>query len=124
MAKMELIAINRIGLGKPDKNGQINYVQPGEKFEIEESTGEKLIAGKAARKPKTDGPKKADTTSPEELERLSLLEEAKAEGVKGLRENSKTETIQAKLEEHRAAQPKDGDGDGKSDDGTDQEDLV
>lgn len=115
MAKVELIAINRIGVGKPDKNGQISYVNPGEKFDIEEETANNLIASKAARKPQTEGPKKADTTSPEELERLSLLEEAKAEGVKGLRENSKKETIQAKLEEHRAAQ--------SQDDGT-QEDLV
>jgi len=124
MAKMELIAINRIGIGKPDKNGQIGYVQPGERFEIEEETGKNLVAAKAARVPQTEGPKKADTTSPEELERLSLLEEAKAEGVKGLRANSSTETIKSKLEEHRAAQTKDGDGDGKADDGTDQEDLV
>lgn len=119
MAKMELIAIHRIAIGKPKSNGQLSYAEPGSKFEIDAETGEKLVADGAARKPEKGAPAPEDATPPEELERLSLLEEAKAAGVKGLRANSSTETIKAKLAELEGG---DGDGDDDSGDGDGDDD--
>lgn len=117
MADMELIAIHRIAIGKPNGKGQLTYAEPNSKFKIDSETADKLVKEGAARKPEKGVPVPEDATPPEELERLSLLEEAKAKGIKGLRANSSTDTIKDKLAELEG-----GNGDDES--GDDEDDLV
>lgn len=57
MAKTSLIALHRIGVGKPKGDGTISYVEPGKPFELEADEAAALIASgaaKAAQEPATD----------------------------------------------------------------------
>jgi len=99
MAKVDLIAISRIAISA-GKEG-LKYVEPGNKFSIEEKDANPLIEAKAARPLKTSAPDGTKTVSDEEVQRLQMLEVAKEEGVKGLTKKSTMETISAKLAEHR-----------------------
>lgn len=49
MAKTSLIAVHRIGVGKPKGDGTISYVEPGKPFEIESDEAAALIASGAAK---------------------------------------------------------------------------
>lgn len=49
MAKTSLIAIHRIGVGKPKGDGTISYVEPGKSFEVEADEAKDLIASGAAK---------------------------------------------------------------------------
>ena len=101
MAKVDLIAISRIAISS-GKEG-LKYVEPGNKFSIEEKDANSLIEAKAARPLKTSAPDGTKTVSDEEVQRLQMLEVAKEEGVKGLTKKSTMETISAKLADHRQA---------------------
>jgi len=101
MAKVDLIAISRIAISA-GKEG-LKYVEPGNKFSIEEKDANSLIEAIAARPLKTSAPDGTKTVSDEEVQRLQMLEVAKEEGVKGLTKKSTMETISAKLAKHRQA---------------------
>lgn len=117
MAKVDLIAICRIAIST-GKEG-LKYVEPGNQFSIEQEDADSLVASNAARPVKTSAPEGTKTVSDEEVQRLQMLEAAKAEGVKGLTKKSSMEVISAKLAEHRQAAI-----DAASDDEDDEEDVM
>lgn len=49
MAKISLVAVHRIGYGKPNGDGTISYAEPGKLFEMDEAEANSLIASGAAK---------------------------------------------------------------------------
>ena len=116
------IALHEIRLGKPKRNGEADIVAPGKMFDCPDDELEFLQSAKACRDLTDDeaerlkpSKKKAAKTEkeddPDEAKRLALIEEAKGMGVKGIRKDMTLETVQEKIDEHKAAE-----GDGEDED--------
>ncbi len=123
MAKVTLKAVHRIAVGKPKGNGQLNYIEPGKNFAVEEDEARKLVKEGAATKveakaapAKSDDDDGDDDKAAAEAARVARLAEAKEMGIKGLRKDAAMETIEAKIAEAKKAAEDDDGGDGEGED--------
>lgn len=111
MAKTSLIAVHRIGVGKPKGDGTISYVEPGKPFEIESDEAASLIASGAARPaPQADAePEPAKPAKP--AKKTGGKKPAAAPAPE-----TKPETSETEPEGDADAEDGEGEGDGDGDD--------
>lgn len=137
---MKLIAVHKIGIGKPEESGALSFVEPGKMFEIDDAEGHALVENGAAKHPpkaddivdlRSDSPvvetvKVDDIASPdpaprdEEAEFEVLKAQAEALGLK-IRRGTKPETIREKIREAQEAAAADV---GTQSDAEEGEDLL